>query len=769
MLDIYQTLEIEKILNLVSNYAKTEIARKRIISLKMYKNSEEVKLSLLELSEMISLIYRHSNPPIDSSLDLSSYVDLALKGGILTPLDLDRIVNDISLSEKINEYFHKAENSLYPNLFKIVSKLYDLSNLAHSIRKVVLANLTIKDDASKELFTIRANIKSKEQEVRKLLMSLIAQYKDYLSEANYTIRNDHYVLPFKSSDKNKVQGIIHDVSDSGQTTFIEPSVLVELSNNIYLLKLKEQEEIRRLLKELTNLVAISSVEIKTNNEIIANLDFIISKAKYAIDNDMLVANLSNERIIDLKNARHPLIDKSKVVANNFYLDEKQRLIVISGPNAGGKTVAIKTLGLLIMMNQMGLALPTSESAKTSFFPRIFADIGDNQSLSDNLSTFAAHISNISTITHFVSENDLVLIDELGTGTSPLEGESLALATLDYLLTKKCFGIISSHFDKVKEYAYSVDNIVNAMMIFDDKNLLPTYVLKIGLPGRSYGLEMAKRYHLNSIIISNAKQRIVKEKKDDVNDVLDKLDKVVLENEKLNCSLSEKERILKIKENELNSKEESLRLKKENLLSDVNDTKEQLLFETNQKINEVLKALENPNIKKEQLLKYKKELSQLNFIEESEINKDIKINDYVKVPSIDLVGKVVSIKGDKLELITPDGMSVSTKTNKVVLTNEPISRKVYKNNIDEMLKIKNDVKLELNIIGEHIDDGINILAKYLDDARIKHFKQVRIIHGKGSGSLRKAVNEYLAKCDFIEEYHYAGYYDGGDGATIVVLK
>ncbi len=769
MLDIYETLEIKKVLELISDYSKTEIAHDKILSLKMLASKKEVNESLTLLNEMMSLIYRHSLLPIDSSLDLSNYIDLALKGGVLTPLDLDRIVSDISLSEKLNEYFHKVEKNLYPNLIALESTLFDLSSLASSIRRVVLPNLNIKDDASKELQSIRRSIKEKENDARKLLLSLINRYKDNLSESSYTLRNDHYVLPFKSSDKNKVEGIIHDVSDSGQTTFIEPSQMVELSNNIYLLKKKEQEEIHRLLKELTNLVAVSANEIRNNNNVIAELDFIHAKARYANDNDCVVSTLTDERIIELKNAKHPLIDKSSVVANSFYLDEKQRLIIISGPNAGGKTVALKTLGLMVMMNQMGLALSTSESAHLSYFPRIFADIGDNQSLSDNLSTFSAHISNISTITHFVTSSDLVLIDELGTGTSPLEGESIALATLDYLVSKKCFGVISSHFDKVKEYAYSKDGIVNAMMIFDDKNLLPTYVLKIGLPGRSYGLEMAKRYHLNNEIVDNAKARINKSKKDDVNDILDKLGEVVKENDELNKSLKEKERLILAKENELKTKEETLNYKKENLLKDVEDTKEALLSDTNKKINEVLKLLENPSVTKGELLKAKKELSELSIVPEEISDEDIKVGDYVKVDSLGLVGKVKAIKGEKLELITTDGMSVSTKKNKVMLTSEPINTRVFKSNVDEMIKIKGDVKLELNIIGEHVEDGIILLSKYLDDARIKRFKQVRIVHGKGSGALRKAVHDYLKGCSFVEEYHVAGYYDGGDGATIVTLK
>ena len=767
MLDIYSTLEISKIIEQIIPYSFSALSKARLSSLKMYTDVKLLKEDLAKLDEMSSLLYRHGNIPLSNSFDMEEYLTLAKKGGVLTPLDISHVLDDIHSSESIFKFFKKVEKNKYPLLFNIVSEFNDLSSLKDEIERVLTPNLSIRDDASKELGIIRRKIKAREDEVHGLLSSLILKYKDEITEPTYTLRNGHYVLPFKIANKNKINGIIHDVSDSGQTSYIEPAQLVELSNEIYLLKNEEKEEINRILRMLTEKILSHEEAILENNTLIGEIDFIHAKAKFMNENDYLVANLVDSPLIELKNAKHPLIDKKKVVPNSFHLDEKNRIIVISGPNAGGKSVALKTVGLLIMMNQMGLAIPTSEKAELSFFPKIFADIGDNQSLSENLSTFAAHISNISTITYFVEKDSLVLIDELGTGTSPNEGEAIALATLSFLANKQCFGVISSHFDRVKEFAYSREGVTNAMMVFDEDNLLPTYSLKVGLPGRSYGLEMAKRYHLKEEIVKDAKKRLNKNK-NDVNDVIDNLTKAIKENEELTSELKEQKRLFEVEKEELRKESEVLREKKQNLLDDVNQIKEDMIYETTKKINEVIKHLPKNDEKREELTHLKNELEK-EVENDVIIDEDIHVNDFVKVEHLDMVGKVKAIKGEKLTVITNDGMTVKVSKRQVRITNEPIMNKVYRSNVDEMMKIKFNVGLELNIIGMHIDEAKDAIGKYLDDARIKHFKQVRIIHGKGSGALRNLTHDILKNANFVEEYHLAGYADGGDGATIVVLK
>ena len=770
MLDIYGTLEIKKVLDEIASFTRSELAKEKVLSLKMLPK-EEVKKSLTILDEMMSYTLRFGDIALSSSFNLKPYLEVAQKGGALTPLDLDHIASDIVSANKIYKQFEKVDKSKYYNLYLLATSLYDLSLLETKIRKIILPNLNIKDDASEKLATLRKSIAKKEQEIRGISASLIQKYHEYLSEPTISIRNGHFVLPVKTSYKNKIEGIIHDFSASGQTTFIEPANLVNLSNEIYALKVDEQEEIYHLLKMLSEAVNDNSNEIEQNNKILAELDFIYAKAQYSNNHNCFVADLEDERIIDLKNARHPLIEKSKVVANDFHFDLDTRIIIISGPNAGGKTVALKTLGILVMMNQMGIAIPTSEKAQLSYFPRIYADIGDNQSLSDNLSTFAAHVSNLSTITHFVSENDLVLLDELGTGTSPNEGSSLALAISDFLISKNCFALISSHYEAMKEYPYRHKVVKNAMMVFDEKKLEPTYILKIGYPGRSYGLEMAKRYHLDNKVIENSKKYLQKSSTKGVNDVLDKLNAVLRENEELSKNLKEKTRQLEIKEKDFKYQSKVLNEKKESLLEDVNEIKEQMIKDAKKEIDEVIKLKNNPNTKVSELIKTKKTLDNL-FVEEEkpvEITEEISIGDYASITSLGVTGKVASVNKNKIEIISSDGMRYKTTIDKVTKAEAPKERKIVKTNIDAMIKNRANLKTELNIIGEHVEDGIAILSKYLDNARIRNFKEVRIIHGIGTGALKDAVHDYLDSCDFVEEYHLGGAFDGRSGATIVKLK
>ena len=770
MLDIYQTLEVEKVLSEVLAFSSTEIGKKKIKELRMLPKDECIK-ALNLTKQMSDFVLKYGALPVSSSFDLEKFIEVALKGGVLTPLDLDHIATDILTSNKVHDFFKKAEKSLYFDLINIVNKLFDLTQLEEKIHAIIAPNLDIKDDASPKLRAIRNDIHKKEGDVRKIASGLIRKYHDVLSEDTITIRNDHYVLPVETLNKNKVAGVIHDISDSGQTTFIEPESLVHLSNEICVLRIEEKEEIYRLLKYLTQEVATSSSQIISNNKILGELDFISAKAEYSNKHNCLTAVFSDERVIDLKGAKHPLIDEKVVISNDFKFDEKQRIIIISGPNAGGKTVALKTLGLLIMMSQMGLAIPTREPAIISYFPRIYADIGDNQSLSDNLSTFAAHVSNLSTITHFVTAKDLVLLDELGTGTSPNEGEALALAVSDFLLNKKCFAFISSHFEKMKEYAYRKENVSNAMMVFDEKKLLPTYLLKIGYPGRSYGLEMANRYHLDKEVVDSAKENLKKTGTRSVSDVIDKLNSVLRENEEINKRLKEDKRLLEGKTKDINYQNKVLNTKKENLLSDVEQTKTKMIEDAKKQIDEILKILNNPNAKAHELIDAKSKLSKLEErSEDFEEDEEINLGDYVEVADLNLVGRVTKINKNKIELISIDGMTIKSTLNKVRKTSV-LPEKSRKNarNPDDIVFSKTNIKLELNIIGKHVDEAMEEVKKYLDDCLVKHFKQVRIIHGMGTGALRDAVREYLDTCDFVESYRFGESFEGATGATVVVLK
>ena len=465
MQDIYQTFEFDKILEKISEFSKTEKGRLDISNIKMLPQKEEVKLALEELEEMMSLISRFSYLPIATSANMLKIIELAKKTALLTPRDLSLVREDILTSRKLKSYFEKVDSS-YIHILSYVSRFEELDSLEKEIKRVITPSLTVDDKATPELREIRTKLKNLEASLNSRIASISLSYSSYLSDNNVTIREGHFVLPVKTVYKSKVLGIVYDVSSSGNTTFIEPLEIVQLNNDISSLKAEENEEVRKILKALTNLVLLQEEEIKNNNEIIAKLDFLSAKAIYALNEDMKVATLSDGQEIHLYQARHPLIDRNKVVSNDYHLDSEKRIVIISGPNAGGKTVSIKTVGLLSLMNQSGLALPVKE-ATLGHFNHIYIDIGDNQSLSDNLSTFSAHMSQISEIMDVVKEKDLVLLDELGTGTDPKEGEAIALSVIKYLEKKHPLCLISSHFGSVKEYAFLSKNVENSSLLFDE--------------------------------------------------------------------------------------------------------------------------------------------------------------------------------------------------------------------------------------------------------------------------------------------------------------
>ncbi|MBR6056347.1 MAG: hypothetical protein IKP56_04030, partial [Bacilli bacterium] len=501
MQNAYEKFEFEKVTEKLASYTRTEGGKHKALSLRMFDNTIALERELAFTSEMMDILDRFGNLPITVSSDLSKAIDLAKKGGVLGITELERVASDILLQEALRHYFKQVDSS--PLLLEYVSHFPDISSLEKSIHKVIAPDLTIFDNASPKLSTVRHAMRRLENEMKKKLNSILEANKEWLSDYTLTLKNGHYVLPVANSYKSKVKGIVQDVSNSGGTTFIEPEILVEMNNKMVELQNDEREEIHRLLMELTGEVLSREEEVLSSNQMIAYLDFLMAKGNYAHENDAHIATLSKKSVVDMMNARHPLLDRKKVVPNDFLLDEKTSLIVISGPNAGGKTVALKTIGLLVMMNQCGLALPCDQGAELGFFRHIYVDIGDSQSLSDNLSTFSGHMKNLSEILSNVGGKDLVLLDELGTGTSPKEGEAIAYSVISYLLEKHAITLVSSHFEGLKAYALSHPEVTNASMMFDEQTLTPTYKLKMGLPGESYGLVVAKRFGVPEEILTKA--------------------------------------------------------------------------------------------------------------------------------------------------------------------------------------------------------------------------------------------------------------------------
>jgi DNA mismatch repair protein MutS2 len=767
MQDIYQTFEFHKIKEHILEYNKTELGKVYTSSLKMLPDIDSVEQALLDLSEVSSIIVRFGPLPITNSANALMLIDMAKKTALLTPRDLHLIAEDVLTIAKISTFLKKIGDS-YERVKQLTSGFIDLTNLEKEIHRVITNSLTVADNASSELLQIRNKLKKVEKNLQDKIASLAFTYSKFLNDDNITIRDGHFVLPVKTVDKSKVTGIVYDVSDSGNTTFIEPLEIVQLNNEITALKVQENEEVRKILKALTALVLLQENEIITNNKIIAKLDFLSAKACYAKEIEAEIATCSRKQIIDIKEARHPLIDQTKVVANSFYLDETQPIIIISGPNAGGKTVSLKTVGLLTLMHQSGLAVPALR-ATIGHFKHIYIDIGDNQSLSDNLSTFSAHISQIGEILKVVGGKDLVLLDELGTGTDPQAGEALAISITKYLESKHALALISSHFSAMKEYAFLSKNIANASMIFDEANLAPTYRFKQGSPGKSYALEVAARYGIADFIIDEAHRFLASHHQNENAKLLDILQHKIEEVDKLQNELVKKENELSRREKTLTSAESLFDSRRENFLKDAKEEKAKLIENAKKEISDIIAKMHNSDMRVHEVIELKKELEKLEEVEEEEIfDEQINVNDFVSIPSMNISGRVVRTKGEKAHIISDSGLAFDVSKSKLKKIAPPKvgNTKVKKTNYD--LAINTQVGIELNIIGMRVEEAKNNLIKYLDNCRLKHLSQVRIIHGFGSGALRNMVRDYL-KTQKDLTFRAGGEYEGGGGSTVVIFS
>ena len=768
MQDIYKTFEFYKIQEGLLEQSKTEVGRRLISDLVMFESYNEVYESLEDLKEISSLIQRYGPLPISPSLDALRIIDDAKKALILTPRDLDMIAEDVLTSLSLMKFIAKVGN-LYPRISNKIASFCDLSPLEKEIHRVINSAQGIYDKASPTLYSIRSKLKKVEALLQDKIANLSVGYTSYLSDNSITIREGHFVLPVKTAFKNKVPGIVYDVSDSGNTTFIEPLEVVQINNELTSLKVQENEEIRKILKALTNLCLLQEGEIITNNQIIGELDFLSTKAIFGQLNNCEIAEFVKEPCLELIDARHPLIDPNKVVSNSYKLDSTKRIVIISGPNAGGKTVSLKTVGMHVLMNQCGLMIPVVK-AKLGYFNHIYVDIGDNQSLSDNLSTFSAHMSQIAEIVLKAGGKDLILIDELGTGTDPKEGEALALSIIKYFEHKHVFAFISSHFSALKEYAFVSEHIDNSCMIFDEKNLLPTYRFVQGMPGKSYALDVAGRYGIPEQIVKDSKDYIESKDETSVSEIMDALSEQTAKVNKLEKALKDKEDELAKKEKRLNVEETNLTKRREKLLEDVKAEKASMIKKAKEEIDYYISQLSKSDLKLHEIIEIRKKLDEL---EEEEIveefDDEIQVGDFVTIPSLDLSGKVDRINGKKAHVSCDNGMGLNVEIKNLKKIQKPKEpAKVASKRKDYVDIINVEVSLELNIIGLHVEEAMYEVKKYIANCRLKNFKTVRIIHGFGSGALRKAVHEYLRKEKGLT-FRLGGEYEGGGGATVVTFN
>ncbi|MDY5654772.1 MAG: Smr/MutS family protein, partial [Bacilli bacterium] len=629
-------------------------------------------------------------------------------------------------------------------------------------------DLTIDSNASSTLYSIRKKIQAYETSISSKAREIAKKYSNYLAESNITIKDGLPSLAIKNSYKSYVKGFVSDVSNSGSTVYIVPLEIIEINNEIYELKEKEKEEEERIVKALTQLIKEEQEAIYKDYLIALRLDSLLARVKFGLSYKGTVASISTS--IKLEELSHLLINRDVVVKNDFEVEDDKKIVVITGPNAGGKTVLIKAISLACYLNQRGYLVP-AKKAELKTFSSIEFIAGDGQSIMDNLSTFSGHIVEINNSLSKIDKDSLFVVDEIGQGTSPLDGEAIGNAVIDYLESVGCYGILTSHYEGLKEKAIRDDEVEVGAMIFDEDTIKPTFKYKRGLIGRSYALEVAKNLHMKEEILVKAQEYLDRSLDSEEKKAIANLTKLQEQNERLKQSYEEKLNKL----NELNAKREqaikALQVEKENIKAKAQDKIDSLVDEKIEELDEIFKKNKN-RIDLASFASLKGQLNKMKEREEDEVKVKVRfeVNDYVKVNSINNTGYIKSIKGNKIE-VDIDGMLLKTDLGDLVKLPDPKKAKIKQNyaKIDKVFLGKSGVPLECNLIGLHVDEAKEKLEKYIDDCMLMHYHEVRIIHGHGTGALRTMVKEYCASNKNIKSTRFGDTYEGGVGATIITFK
>lgn len=781
------TLEFDKVLAELKKLASASITSEYIDQVEISTQYEVVKNRLNETHEALKLIIAKGEPQLFGIVDIRSIIKRTEIGGALTAGGLLQVSDFLRVSRGLKTYLKKDsynsdEEVKLEYIDKLIEDLYTDKRLEDEINSKIISEEEIADDASRELLRIRRGIVAKKDSIKNKLNGILSSHADFLQDAIVTLRDGRYVVPVKIENKSRVKGLVHDISGSGQTAYIEPMAVVEANNDLKELYIKENLEIEKILKELSELVGETSEEIKSNQEKLIELDFIFAKARLGLNYRANMPKLNREGRINLIKAYHPFLDRKIAVPIDINLGIDFTSLIVTGPNTGGKTVSIKTVGLLTLMTQFGLLIPADEASEIAVFEKVFADIGDEQSIEQSLSTFSSHMVNIVYILKNVTPNSLVLFDELGAGTDPTEGAALARSIMDFMLERKIRCISTSHYNQLKIYALTTDGVANASMEFDVDSLSPTYRLLIGVPGKSNAFEISRRLGLPDEIIGEAK-KLLSSENIEFEDVLQSIDedrtkireyREELEREKIDLEKENKRLQSKIKKLEdqkekilEKSREEAKRLllnTKENvdiILSEINEARDKISSENSKKIQEAQDLLRES-------IKNARDKSELEITKAANPIREIKVGDKVRT-SLGNLATVLELPDKKGNVLVQSGI-MKMNMPKDSLTRIDVQEDTTKNNTRSILKNKaTNVKSEIDIRGKNFEDAKDIVDKYLDDAYLSGLKSVRIIHGKGTGVLRQKLREHFRNVKLIKSYKDAEYNEGGDGVTVVTLK
>ena len=777
-------LEFNKIKEKIKDYAVTKGGKSLVDELKPYDTIFEVKNKLKETEEALNLLITKGNPPFEGLHDVKDAVERAKKGGILSAGQLLKIGGMLKCSRRFKDYISRREDET-PHIIleDLAYILTPVKHLEEIIEISIISEEEISDRASSLLNSIRRNLKEKNSSVRDKINSIVRANAKYLQDSLYTMRGDRYVLPVKAEHKSSVPGLVHDQSSTGATLFIEPMSLVNLNNEIKELKLKEKAEIERILMDLSNRVYEVIDTVESNYKILTELDFIFAKGKYGSRLNAICPDVNEDKSFDIIQGRHPLIDAKFVVPSDIYLGKEFDTLMITGPNTGGKTVTLKTVGLLHLMGLSGLLIPAKDNSSISFFTRIFADIGDEQSIEQSLSTFSSHMTNIVKIMDKADENSLVLFDEIGSGTDPVEGAALAVAVLETLREQGARIIATTHYSELKGYALRTTGIENASVEFDVETLKPTYRLLIGVPGKSNAFEISKRLGLKEDVINKAKENIASENlkfEDLIRDLQEKsilanrdareAKKIKLEAEELKNKYDEKLKKL----DEIRDKAYGeARREARDIISKAKDEADEILKAMREleklgiaqggraRLEEERKKLKDSLEKKEASI-YKEKESKGELIEKVTLGMD------AYLPSLNQNVIIISMPDSKGEVQVEAGiMKINVKLKDLrKLNNKTTKKEKKKRELNLNLK---SVDSRIDLRGMDSEEACYKVDKYLDEAYIANLGEVTIVHGKGTGVLRKAINDMLKRHPHVKSYRLGEYGEGGDGVTIAILK
>ena len=782
-----EKLEFNKVLDILSSFAKTNIGKEYCLSLRPMTDKVKLEKLLSETNTAILLRYKKGQPPIGGiSTDIQIWLKALNSNKVLSISSILELAKLLKISREMKSYFFDdklIDLDDFSVLYDYFNNLYTNIDLENKIFNIILDENNIADNASSELLNIRTSKRKLEQEIHDKLNHYISSYSKYLQEPVITIRNDRFVIPVKEEYKSNVKGFVHDMSNSGSTIFIEPLSIFELNSKITNLIVEENIEIEKILTNLTNLLADISSQLENNLNIIGILDFIFAKTNYSISIDGNMPIINTDKKINFIKARHPLIPKEKVVSIDINLGYDFDTLVITGPNTGGKTVTLKTVGLLTLMAMSGLNIPANENSSFYIFDNVFADIGDEQSIQESLSTFSSHMLNIVEIMNNSTENSLVLVDELGSGTDPIEGSSLAISILEELHNRNTLTIATTHYPEIKNYALTTNGFKNASQEFDITTLSPTYKLLIGVPGKSNAFAISEKLGLSKKILDRANSFIDADTIR-VEDLLKSIydDKQTIENEKVEIENKLKE--ISILQKNLEKDNFDLEKKQKEIIEKAKIEAREILYGAKEEASQIIKEMRSVSKDSSSLKVLDNYRNKLNtsLKETVSSNSNVSnINSNINISELEIGMNVFVHKfmtdGTLLSLPNKDDqvqVQIGSMKTFVPVSNLSKSKK-QTNNINNKksgtskISKSKTISSEINVIGQNVEEAIFVIDKYLDDCSLAKLKTIRIVHGKGTGKLREGIHKFLRTNPHVSSFRIGTYGEGEMGVTVVELK